>query len=89
MTVTTAVAIQPVEIVYVMVVVPPATPVIAPEFVIVATDVVLLLQDMPPEVASFSKPTAPTQTVVVPVIGNGSALMVIVYVLKQPVLVSA
>ena len=69
-------------------VVPPATPVIAPELVIVATAVLLLVHEMPPLVASLTNPVTPTHTVLAPVMLTGLLLTVILYVLKQPVLVS-
>jgi hypothetical protein len=82
-TVTVAVATQPVPSVYVMVTVPAVTPVTTPEVLIDAF--VLLLLHVPPVVVLVSVVVLPSQTVSVPVIVPGSALMVTVAAVIQPV----
>ena len=79
-TVTAVVATQPVLTVYVMVVVPNASALTAPEGLIVGTEVLLLVHDIPPEVTSERNVIAPTQTVVFPSIAPGSGLTFIVRV---------
>jgi hypothetical protein len=51
-------------------------PVTPPEPLIVATDVLSLAHDIPPVVASDRKVTLPTHALVVPAIGNGAVLTV-------------
>ena len=84
-TVTVAVAIQPVPSAYVILVVPNDTPVTDPEGLIVATEVVLLTHDVPPGVASERKVTPPVHTAMFPNIGPGNGLTLIVRVTRQPV----
>jgi len=84
-TVTTAVVKQPVLIEYVIVAVPGDTAdATAPEYDTVATDVLLLVHDTPPPVASDRKVDEPTHTVSVPSIADGAGLMVMSLVTKQP-----
>ena len=67
-----------------MVAEPADTPVTTPEALMVATDVLLLLQ-VPPEVASDSAVVVPVHSVVVPVMMAGvagAALTIIVRVIK-------
>ena len=59
-----------------MIEVPDVTPVTTPEAVTVATDVVLLVQDVPPVVASVSTVVAPAHIAVVPEIGATAAFTV-------------
>ena len=64
--------------------VPEVTPVTTP----VAEPIValaLLIDQLPPVVPSLKVVVEPTQTLVVPVIEDGRALMVITEVMKQPV----
>jgi hypothetical protein len=68
LTVTTVVEMQPEPRVNVIVAVPAATPVTAPELAMVATEVLLLVQDVPPEEAQLSIVVPPGQTEVTPVI---------------------
>ena len=70
---------------YVIVLVPVVRPCTAPENDIVATDVLLLVHDTPPPVASDTNVVAPVHTVNCPRIGDGNAVIVIVFVTKQPV----
>ncbi len=51
----------------------------------VATDVFVLVQEMPPEVALLSVVVAPIHTVDEPVIAAGAAFTVMIFVRKQPV----
>jgi hypothetical protein len=76
-TVTTAVVLQPLPIVYVIVAVPADTPDTTPvdEF-IVATDVLLLTHDTPGVVALLSEVVEPAQRSCVPVILAGTGLTV-------------
>jgi hypothetical protein len=75
-TVTTAVAIQPVGAVYVIVAVPVVVPAVqVPPEVIVAVPVALLLQ-VPPGVALLSVADWPTHSDIVPVIADGSVFTV-------------
>ena len=74
---------QPLLIVYVIVVVPGATPVTTPELRIVATPVLPDVQDKPPVVASVKVAVAPVQSIVAPVIASGKGLTVIVVVAIQ------
>ena len=84
-TVTVAVAVQPVETMYVILLVPEATPLTTPEKVTVATLVLLLVHDTPPEVASVKNVVLPTHTMRVPLMAAGAAFTFIVLVEKQPV----
>jgi len=84
-TVTTAVAIQPLARVYVITVVPAATLVTTPEPEIVATDVVLLDQDMPDVTSDKKVLLPPAHTVSVPLIGAGDGCTAMVADRKQPV----
>jgi hypothetical protein len=69
---------------YVIVVVPPVIPITAPvAALMVATDVLLLLH-VPPEVASDKFLNRPAQNAVLPQIGAGRALAVMVVVIAQP-----
>ena len=54
---------------------------IAPELVIVATDVLLLVHDTPPDVVSCTNPIDPIQTVVAPVTGAAIELTTMLAVL--------
>ena len=83
---TARVAAQPVPVnLYVMAAVPADTPVIIPvDKPAVAIPVLPLLQ-VPPVVASLNTVAAPTQTVAVPVMGEGNGLTVTVTVVLQPV----
>ncbi len=83
-TLTTAVVIQPVDAVYVIVDVPTATAVHNPlPDTIVATDGVLL-DHVPPGVALLSVAVADWHRLKVPVIGDGNGCTVNVIVVKQP-----
>lgn len=64
-----------------MFVVPTATPVTPPEPLMVATVVLLLAHETPPEVASDTVTTLPMATVVAPSIADGEELIVILTVL--------
>jgi hypothetical protein len=79
-TVTTMVALQPEPRVYVMIAVPAATPVTTPELATVATEVLLLLQDSPPDDAQLSAVVPAGQTEVAPVIlaANGVTVKTLV-----------
>ena len=79
-TLTVVVAIQPVGATKVIVVVPKDTDATDPDGLTVATEVLLLLQDIPPGVGSDRKVVAPTHTVVFPSIAPGKAFMLIVRV---------
>ncbi len=81
--VTVVVVIQPLLIKYVIVAVPADTPVTTPVVPTDATLVLLLLQ-VPPDVALDSVVVVPAQIEVVPVIAVGDP-MVIVVVVTQPV----
>lgn len=72
-----------------MVATPLPTPVTTPDVPILATNE-LLLDHVPPVVASLKVVVAPVQTLSVPVIGlsNGSGLTVAILVVKHPVLKS-
>jgi len=81
-TLAAATAVHPAAVVYVMLLLPPDTPVSVPDASIVATDRLLLLHD-PPTTASLNDDDAPAQIIVVPVIG-AIGLMVTVVVALQP-----
>ena len=85
-TVTTAVVIQPVPIVYVMVAVPAvAPPVTTPvEEPIVAVPVALL-PHVPPVGVSLNVVVAPEHSTIVPVIGTGNVFTVTIVVVIHPV----
>jgi hypothetical protein len=68
------IVVTPVEI-------PVTTPDPAPT---VATDVLLLVHDTPPEVASLSEVVPPTQILVLPVIASGTAITVTVLEALHP-----
>ena len=85
-TVTTAVTLQAVAVIYVMVVVPLLTPVTAPDPDIVATAGELLVHDMPGVVASLTKVTRPVHTERVPLMAAGAGFTVITSIFMQPVL---
>lgn len=72
-----------------MVATPAPTPVTTPDVPILATNE-LLLDQVPPVVASLKVVVAPVHTLSVPVIGlsNGSGLTVAILVVKHPVLKS-
>lgn len=76
-TVTTVVVLQPPLIVYVMVVVPADTDTTLPEKLIVATEVLLLVHETPPGVASVRKVDPPMQISVDPDIGAGEVFTLI------------
>ena len=57
--------------------VPAEMPVTPPPPLTVATDVLLLVQEIPPVVASVKNDTALTQTSVLPLIGRGAEFTVI------------
>ena len=73
LTVIPVVAIQPEGNVYVITGKPAVRPVTTPPLVIVASDVLLLVQ-LPPDVPSLSNVEEPTQTFIVPVIAAGRGL---------------
>jgi hypothetical protein len=82
---TGAVATQPVDSMYVMMLVPEATPVTTPvDDTTVATAVVPLLH-VPPVVVLFSVVVIPTQTFVTPVMFAGNGFTVTSAVFVQPV----
>jgi hypothetical protein len=80
---TDLVAMQPVGSIYVMVGVPPATPVTTLLVPMVASAVLLLLHT-PPVVVSLNVVVRPTHTVAIPVIGAGSGLTVSTRTELQP-----
>ena len=84
-TVTTVVTLHPVDIVYVIVAFPAATPVIVPSAAPAVAIAVLLLVHVPPLVASDRVIVDPAQTGVEPVIAGGNGLMVTCVVILQPV----
>jgi len=77
LTVTTRVAKQPVESVYVIITVPAEKPVTTPEAGLTEATDGLLLVHVPPVVASASVVDDATHTVAVPVIAAGTGLTVI------------
>ena len=79
LTVILAVALQPVDKAYVIVVVPNETPVTIPDNEPIVADDELLLQ-VPPVVASVSVILEPTHTLDEPLIAEGNGLTVIVFV---------
>ncbi len=86
LTVTIVEVAHPVGKVYVMVVVPTATPDTTPEEVpMVAADVLLLLH-APPAVELVNEKGAPTHALALPVIAPGSGLIVTVADAEHPVL---
>jgi hypothetical protein len=76
LTVRTAVLIQPPGNVYVIVVLPTATPVATPVFRPMVAIAVLLLLHVPPASASDNEVVVPTQVFSVPLIAAGNGLMV-------------
>ena len=64
---------------------PGLIPVTAPEPLMVATDVLPLVQEMPGVVTSLTKVTEPVHTRSVPLIGAGTGFTVTVNILVQPV----
>ena len=82
-TVTTVVAWQPVARLYVIIAVPVATPVTTPDADTVATEGLVLLQ-APPGVALDNVSEPPTQTLPLPVMGDGPAFTVTTTVAVQP-----
>jgi len=83
-TVSVVVAVQPVGMVYVMVVVPDVLPVTSPPASIVATGG-LLLAHVPPVSTSLSDDVAPIHTFRLPAIACGDGLIVSTVVVRQPV----
>ena len=83
LTTTNAVAIQPVDNVYVMVAVPAATPVTVPPLTL-ATPALLVLH-VPPLVASLNEVVRPAHTDMVPVIAAGTGFTSTMVVAIQPV----
>ena len=65
--------------------VPPATAVTLPEFIAVATAVLLLVHEVLPVVTSLNMVDKPWHTVILPVIFAGGNITVSVYILEQPV----
>jgi len=86
-TVITDVMAQPDEAVYVMVEVPKATPVAIPVLTSIEIFPGVLLAHVPGVVASTSVAVLPRHTIVGPAIADGSGLMVMLVVLKQPLAV--
>ena len=82
-TVTCAIAVQPNPVVYVIVAVPPMTPVTIPEETPTVAIEVLPLDHVPEP--SVSAVVAPAQTASAPVIGAGAGLIDTVTVREQPV----
>ena len=85
LTVTMVVVMQPVGKVYVMIVVPNATPVTTPEPATTVAIVVLSLAHVPPVEASVSDVVAPMQTLAVPVMVAGNGFTVITADVEHPV----
>ena len=84
LTMTIAVLVQPVLMRYVIMLVPAVTPVKTPEVTpIVATDVLLLVQETPVG-AQLKTVAAPVQIFVAPVMADGNGFTVTFNVLKQP-----
>ena len=84
-TVTVVVTKQPAAIVYVIVAVPPATPVTIPETVPTVALAVLLLLHVPPVTASVNVEVDPAHIITVPLIAVGVWLIVTIDVAKHPV----
>jgi hypothetical protein len=84
LTVSGVARMQPVEIVYVILMVPDEMPVMVPSVPAVATDVLLLLH-VPPDVVLLSVMLAPVHTADGPVILAGSEFTVTTCVAKHPV----
>ena len=84
-TVTVLVALQPLEMLYVMVVTPVFTPVTTPEVLTVATEATLLVQ-VPPRLRSLSVADPPVHSAVAPVIGD-SWFTLTTTILAQPPLI--
>jgi hypothetical protein len=84
-TVITVIAAHPDGKVYMIVAVPPATPVTTPVPVPTIATAVLLLLHVPPPDASLSVVVKPGQTTVVPVIGETVAFTVTVVTFEHPV----
>ena len=77
---------QPAVAVKVMSVVPGMSPVTTPEAVpIVATEVLLLVQEPPPDVPSVNRAGVPMQTFAGPMMGAGAAVTVTGILVAQPV----
>jgi hypothetical protein len=85
LTVITAVVLQPVGSVYVIVDVPPAMPVTTPVEELMLAAVGLPLSHVPPDEVLFKLEVPPMQTVMLPVIAAGSALIVTTAPCAQPV----
>ena len=68
---------------YVIVAVPPKTPVITPVILSILATLGVLLLHVPPMVVSVSVVVVPWHMIKVPVIGVGSALTVMIFVTKQ------
>jgi hypothetical protein len=83
-TVATVVTEHPVNSLYVIIVVPAATPVKTPEVTPIVAVVSVPLFQVPPLVALESETTLPIQIAVVPVIADGIGLTVTTIVLAQP-----
>ena len=80
---TVAITLQPVPTAYVTVAIPDDTPVTAPVEPMVATSG-LLIDQVPPDVASDKLVTEPTHTLNVPVTGDGVGLIVTVTLPSGP-----
>jgi hypothetical protein len=83
LTVTSLLAVQPADDVYIIFAVPDETPVTRPEELTVATEVLLLLH-VPPVVTSLKCVVRPMQTVAVPVMDDGTLLTVTDTVAEHP-----
>ena len=86
LTVSRKVATQPVLRLYFIVVVPADTPVTVPEAEPMVATAVLVLLQVPPEVASLNVVVKPTHTVEVPEIAAGKGLTVTLVTARHPVL---
>jgi hypothetical protein len=84
LTVTVAVAVEPVLAVKVIVVVPADMPVTTPEDAPIVPTAVLLLDHEPGDEASLSSELDPTQTERLPVIGAATAITVTWVTAKHP-----
>lgn len=67
-----------------MVVVPPVSPLTKPLALLIVATVIVLLAHVPPVVALDSTVVLPVHRVAVPVIGDGKARTVTVFVAVQP-----